>query len=158
MDGKIEEAKAELMRAKQRLAGALTSTPDDKKNWSPSATSRTPVQITAHAALSTPAIQELIEGKPFRYGSMQEMVVAVREYDKPFTSAEEVLALLDQNCSAYAKWLDTVTPEALAGTVQMPFGEMPMQVAVTIAADHMRGHAAQIEYLQTVYGDTALHM
>jgi hypothetical protein len=33
-----------------------------------------------------------------------------------------------------------------------------MAMAITFPADHMRGHTAQIDYLQTIWGDHDWHM
>ena len=33
-----------------------------------------------------------------------------------------------------------------------------MSVAITLPADHMRGHIAQIEYIQTIWGDYDWHV
>ena len=44
MNEVIEEAKAEYLQAKERLIKALATTPDDRINWSPSPTSRTPIR------------------------------------------------------------------------------------------------------------------
>ena len=49
----IEHAKTDFLQAKERLCQALAATPDDRLNWAPSATARTPIQQTAHAAHRT---------------------------------------------------------------------------------------------------------
>lgn len=154
----IDEAKAEFLRAKDRLVDDLTSTPDDKIGWAPSQTARTPIQLVAHASMGTMAISGMLMGKPFPYGSMQEMDTASRVAEKEFTSREQVLGFLEKSSSDYVEWLSGLTPEQVAGNVTLPFGDVPMATAITFAADHLRCHAAQLEYFQTIYGDYNMRM
>jgi len=154
----IPEAKAEFTRAKERIARALSTTPDDKINWSPGPCARTPLQQVAHGAMAICGIQGMLVGKPFPYADIVEADAAWRAAEKEFTTREQVLGLLEQSSAEYLAWLDTLTAEQLASTLQLPFGSFPMAAAITFAADHLRNHAAQIDYIQTVYGDQSWHM
>jgi hypothetical protein len=158
MEDVVSQAKAEFTRAQDRIAKCLANTPDDKLNWSPSATSRTPIELVAHAALSSTGICGMLAGKPFPYSSIEDIDVHSREAEKGFSTREQALGLLEKTSGEYLTWLDTLTPEQVGGTVTLPFGEVPMAAAITFAADHIRGHAAQIDYLQTIYGDRSWHL
>ena len=154
----VEEAKAEFNRARQRLANDLATTPDDKINWSPSSTSRTPIQVVAHAAMSISGMQGMLEGKPFPFDGPAELDAFSRQEEKKYTTREAVLAELDKASEGYIVYLDSLTPEQLATNWEMPFGTFPMTSAITFIADHLRNHAGQIEYIQTIYGDLDWHM
>lgn len=154
----ITEAKAEFTRAKERIAKALATTTDDKINWAPSPTARTIIQLVAHGAMGTKGIGEMIAGKPFQFSSLEEMDAALLDAESKFSTRQEVLALLEQTSSEYLAWLDTLSTEQLNSVAKLPFGEIPMKVAITIPADHLRGHAGQIDYVQTIYGDRSWHM
>jgi hypothetical protein len=158
MEDIISQTKAEFIRAKERMAHVLAATPDDRINWSPSSTARTPLQQVAHGALAIAGIQGMMAGKPFPYASIAEADAAWRCDEKEFTTREQVLALLEKNSAEYLAWLDTLTPEQLASTLQTGFGSFPMAAAITFAADHLRGHTAQIDYIQSIYGDLDWHM
>ncbi len=149
----VEEAKAEYSRAQGRLIKALERTQADKLNWSPSSTARTPIQLAAHAAMGTSGICSMLKGEPFPFASMLDMDAKLREMEKQYTNVDQVKALIDTNSTAYFTWLDTLTDEQVAGTAQLPMGAFPMAGAITFAADHVRGHVSQIEYIQTIYGD-----
>lgn len=157
MNDTIEAAKAEFLRAKSRVATGLKTTPDDKINWSPSPTARTAVQQVAHVAISIKGMMDWLKGVPFPYADFAEMDTAARAMEKEYTSRDQVLQLLDENSDAYLGWLDSLTPEFLATTLETPFGSFPMSNAITFPADHTRGHAAQLEYIQTIYGDLGWH-
>lgn len=155
----IDAAKAEFLRAKERITHNLATTPDDRINWSPTPTARTPVQQVAHAAMATTGIQGLLMGKPFPYASLADLDPALRLAEKEFTTREQALSLLEQTSAEYLQWLDTMTPEQMASTVHLPSRpSFPMAVGITLPADHMRSHCAQIDYIQTIYGDRDWHM
>jgi len=156
----IEYAKGEFLQAKERLLAGLATTPDDRINWAPSPTARTPVQLVAHAAWAVRSINETLDGRTFQAPSVAEADRSFRDWEQQFTTRDEVLALLDQNGAAYLAWLDTLTPERLEASVEMPFnlGPAPLSLALTFVPAHTRYHVAQLDYLQTIYGDHDWHM
>ena len=155
----IERAKTDFLRAKQLLCDALETTPDDRVNWSPSATSRTPIQLVAHAASALEHIREMLNGHTFAIPTTAEADKFFRESEQQFRTREQVLLLLEENSTAYLQFLDTLTPEALGTSVEMPFGlgKAPMSAALSAAIDHTKWHASQIDYIQTIYGDRVWH-
>ena len=154
----INEAKAEFTRAKDRLVKDLKTTPDDKINWSPSPTARTPIECVAHAAMSIEGMQGMFTGKPFPFSGVDELDQFSRQKESEFKTREKAIGLLEENSKGYLDWLDTLTPEQLQSTLDLPFGSFPYAAAITFAADHLRCHAGQIEYIQTIYGDRDWHM
>ena len=158
MENIITEAKAEFIRAKERMARALATTPDDKINWTPGSCARTPLQQVVHSAMAVSGIQEMLVGKPFPYADVAEADSTWRAEEKEFTTREQALSLLEQSSAEYLAWLDTLTDAQVASTLQLPFGAFPMASAITFPADHLRNHAAQIDYIQTIYGDQDWHM
>jgi len=157
---RIDQAKASFLQAKQRLESALETTPDDRINWSPSATSRTPLALVAHAAGAIKNIHETLDGRTFFANSTTEADIGFREWERQFTTREHVLELLEQNSADYVAWLDALAPERLESLVEMPFGlgQVPLGIALTFPPAHTIDHAAQIVYVQTIYGDHDWHM
>jgi hypothetical protein len=158
METTVIAAKAEFTRAKERIARALATTPEDRINWSPASSARTPLQQVAHSAMATTGIRDMILGEPFPYADIAEADAAWRAAEKEFNCREQALGLLEQSSAEYLAWLDTLTADQLASTLQLPFGTFPMAAAITFAADHLRNHAAQIDYIQTLYGDQDWHL
>jgi hypothetical protein len=155
----ISQAKAHFTVATEQIAHALATTPDERIHWSPSPTARTPLQQVAHAGMAIPGIQGMLEGKPFPYSSVSELDAVSRKAEKEFATREQVLSLLQQSKTEYLAWLDSVTPEMLSATLQLPFGtSMPMEVGIMIPSQHTLFHAAQINYIQTIYGDHDWHL
>ena len=158
MNETVTQAKAEFNRAKGRLTHALETTPDDKINWSPSPTARTPIQIVAHAGMGTTLVQGMLQTGAFPYASPADYDAATRKAEKAYTTRAGALELLEQTSGTFFAYLDTLTPEQLASTIDLPFGSFPLAAAITFPADHLRNHGGQLDYLQTVWGDTDWHM
>ena len=151
----IEKAKTDFAQAKTQLLTALAATPDDKLNWAPSETARTPLHQAAHAAGALKYIHEMLNGRPFGASSTAEADQFFREWEQQFTTREPVLQLIEENSAAYKQFLETLTAESLDAAIERPFGlgQVPLSAALTAAPDHTRWHTAQIEYIQTIYGD-----
>src|SRR5438105_11988641 len=114
----INEAKAEFTRAKDRLVKDLKTTPDDKINWSPSPTSRTPIECMAHAAMAVEGIQGMLNGKPFPFSGVDELDQFSRQEEAKFKTRQQVLSMLEEKSNAYLDWLDSVTPEQFNSTLE----------------------------------------
>ncbi|MDQ2686313.1 MAG: DinB family protein [Armatimonadota bacterium] len=160
MQNTIDQVKMRLLRAKQGLIHALDTTPDNRINWSPSPSSRTPIQQIAHAAWAVQSIHGTLDGRMFATETMEQADKEFREWEQQFSAREDVLNLLEQNCSNYTIWLDGLTPERFYAKVEMPFklGAMPIADAVGFPADQIIWHTAQLGYIQTIYGDLDWHM
>ena len=154
----VSDAKAEYGRAKDRIIKGIQTTADDKLNWSPGGSARTPIHQVAHAAMAVAGMQKMMGGEPIPFDNIAELDAGWRKEEKEFKTREEVVALLNKNSDAYLAYLDTLSPEQIQSTLSAPFGEFPMASVITWPADHLRNHAAQIEYTQTCYGDMDWHM
>lgn len=78
--------------------------------------------------------------------------------EKGITTRQQALDLLEVNSNGYIAWLDGLSDEQISGTFHSPMGDFPMSVAITFLADHLRSHASQLEYIQTIYGDREMRM
>jgi len=156
----IHNTKAEFLQAKEGIVKALATTPDERINWAPSPTARTPIQQVAHAAAAIGYITGTLGGSPFATPTTEEADRDFREWEQQFSTREQVLQLLDKNADAFIAWLEGVTPELLETSVPMPFnlGMAPIRALIEAPAGHTRGHTAQIEYIQTIYGDQDWHL
>src|ERR1051326_1366867 len=111
MSDKIEKAKANFTRVKERMSHLLELTPEDKLNWSPSPSARTPLQIVAHSAEAIKNIHGFLEGHPFDIENTARADQFFREWEKQFTSRQQVVELFERNSSAYLSFLDSLSQE-----------------------------------------------
>ena len=155
-----EAAKANFLRAKGQICHALANTPDDRLNWSPSPTARTPLHQVVHAANSIEHIYKAMIGQRFAVPTPAEADAGFREVERGFTTREAALALLDAKSDAYIAFLDGMTSEQLDGMMKAPFGlgDVPVRIALSFPVEHTNWHVAQIDYIQTIYGDLDWHM
>jgi len=151
----VAKTKDEFLRAKAQLIRALEKTPDDRINWSPSETARSPLHVVAHAACAIEFIHQMMMGKPFEIATTAEADEYFLKAERPYTTREEALSLLETKSDAFVTWLDSATTDDLAGMAQLPFGmgAVPVSLGITFPAMHTQGHTAQIDYIQTIYGD-----
>ena len=160
MEDAISRAKADFVRAKDQLSRALANTPDDKVNWAPAPTARTPVQIVAHCAMVVKNINDFLDGRPLQFTDTAAADKYFREQERPYTTRERAVSLLEKNSAEYLAWLDALTPERLNTSIQLPFGlgSAPLAAGLAFPAAHTQGHVGQIDYIQTIYGDLDWHL
>ena len=140
-----------------RLAQGLATTPDDRINWSPTPTARTPVEVVAHVATVISTFHQVMMGAPFPDIQMDNFDAILRRQEAQYKTRESAMSLFETNREAYAEWLGQLSPEALATEVEFPFGKVPMPVAIDMLNDHIVNHTGQLDYIQTIYGDRVWH-
>lgn len=160
MNDPIEKAKSDFLQARAGILHALSTTPDDRLNWSPSPTARSPLHQVVHAARSISNIHGFLDGRTFDVPTPQEADLGFREFESKFSRRDEAVKLFERNADAFVAWLDALEPERLTSLVVTPFGmgSVPIELGMTFPAMHTRWHQAQIEYIQTIYGDLDWHM
>jgi hypothetical protein len=156
----VEKAKAEFLQAKEGLLHALETTPDDRINWSPSDTARSPLHIVAHCAVGGKAMIGNLKGDTFSIPTTAESYVYFRETEQAFTTREQVAEAWDSFEKEYFAWLDQLTPERYESMMDLPFGlgSMPTSMGIAVMPMHINWHTAQIHYIQTIYGDFDSHL
>ena len=155
----IEQALQSFLAAKQRMTNCLANVPDEHINWSPSPTSRTPVEQVAHSAGAVKMIHDTLMGDMFAVPTSAEADIGFRSWEARFRSRKDVTRLLERYSEDYVNWLQTLEANDLTKMIEMPFGmgQVPLSLAITFPAAHMNEHSAQIDYIQTIHGDRDWH-
>lgn len=156
----IDQAKADFHHARTGLVRALLTTPDDRLGWSPSATARTPLEIGAHAAIAIEAMLGNLDDRPFPQPTTAAADAWFREAERAYATRDLVVQLLERNGASYEAWLDRLDEDRLATDIVLPFGmgSCPRRVAIGFMPLHLIWHTAQIDYVQTIYGDRETHL
>lgn len=151
----IEQVKQTFLQSKEGLLKSFRTTPDERVNWAPSPSSRTPAQLVAHSAVAIENIRTQLDGTPFPIKTTVEADESFRAWERDITTREQALDLLEKNSAKFLEWLDALTPEKMEYNAEMPFGLglYPVAASLNFPSDHMRYHIAQLDYLQTIYGD-----
>lgn len=151
----IPEAKSTFQMSIDRIKRILNRTPDERLLWSPAPTARTPLAQVVHAATSIGHIHNMVMGNPYTTATMEEADAEFLVLEGKISTREEALALLDRNSIAYLDWLDRLAEDQLSKLVTTPFGmgEAPIGFMLMMITFHTNDHAAQMDYIQTCYGD-----
>jgi hypothetical protein len=152
----IGQAKQSIVMGKERFLKTFSFVPDDKLNWSPTPTAKSALRIAAHIGLSNQGMAGIVRGEKFPFASMKEMWEAVEPAEKAITTREQAIKQIEDGAIAALAALDALTPERLAADAGLPM-PMPMAQFVMILGAHVASHAAQIDYLQTCWGDMENH-
>lgn len=152
-------ARNELDLAVARMIELLDATPDERLSWKPAPHARSIVEIAAHTAHALRNILSQMKGTPFDLATSAEANAAFLAHDKEFTDREKVKAYLNESRHEYGQFLAGLTEDDLDRLEALPFGLglAPIRYFTMAGANHTSGHNAQIEYVQTLYGDTDWH-
>ena len=154
----VEQAKAHTQRNSAQLLHTFSFVPEDKLTWSPATGAKTALGIVAHCGLVNPAFAMLIRNEmPSEMPAPEQMMAMMAEREKAITSREQAIQHIETSTAEVLAALDQLTHEDLALSPNSPFGAMPMMFWMFLPGNHMLMHAAQIDYLQTIWGDYVPH-
>lgn len=138
-----------------RIKRILEKTPDDRLLWSPAPTARTSLAQVVHAATSIKHLHSMMMGTRYPARTREEADAEFLALEKGITSREDAISMLDKNSAALLTWFDGLSEDQLSNLVPLPFdlGEAPLQFMIIMPAWHTNDHAAQMDYIQTCYGD-----
>lgn len=157
MDARAQAAIDNLQRAVEKMKASLARVPDGRIDWQPSSTARSPLHLVAHSAFAIEFIRQLILGTPYAASTMEQADADFLLMESEITTREQVTKLIDENCSRYIDTVGQLTDSQLESEVDAPFGlgKVPVWLAITFGGLHTQLHQAQLEYVQTIYGDRA---
>ena len=154
MNPTIEQAKQTLDRTSARLLNTFAAVPDDKLTWSPSPSAKSPLQLVAHCSFANHGMSGIVSGAWTEEPDMEQIQAMSREHESKITSRAQAIADLQQSIAATKKAFDEVSDARLGETGPM---NMPIVAWVFMIPSHMEQHAAQIDYIETCYGDMVDH-
>lgn len=154
----IPGLKGQTQHACDHMVHVFSFMPEDKVTWEPVAGVKSALQLIVHCAYGNFQIAKAIRQEPAEAKmDFAEMMIWADQEERKVTSAEHAIQLLKDSTADVIAALDAVTDEALAGTADSAFGEMPMMFWVSLPARHMEGHTYQMDYIQTCLGDKVPH-
>ncbi len=157
MEGLVESAKQNAKASLDQLLKTFSFVPVDKQNWSPSPTAKSAQQILAHCAVSNGVFTAIINGDPFPPGPLEAVFANFEAEEKRLTTVDSAKEALIQSIQPVYAALDKLTPDRIGSIVETPVLNAPMPFFMNLPGIHMGNHAAQIDYLQTCWGDLDPH-
>ena len=136
-----------------RFMTTLGHVPDDKLNYKPSETAKSALEIAAHVAIANLGFAAIIAQQPMHDNPMQW----VEEQSRAIDSREKAEAALVQGFKAAHAAILAADPNRMEETVPGPIPGT-LRFYLGLCARHNSTHAGQIDYLQTIWGDTEFHV
>lgn len=140
----IELCRAQMRYGLGRMLITFAAVPDDRLNWTPSPTAKTPLRILSHCVDANRAVTRVIRG---------EAESASPNWDFHIDQRDEATRALEDSVAEYNAALDSMTPELFASQAMSPAGPSPVSEWMHFIGWHLAEHACQIDYLQTCWDD-----
>ena len=155
----VASCKESAVNGMEQFLKTLSFVPDDKLDWTPSPTAKSAIRIAAHTAIYAGVFAKMIRDRKLPFGNeIPEFVARINAAAEALTSRTEIENLFRKNTDEVIAALDTLTPEAIGLTLDTGLGwTVPMTRLMMLPGVHAFSHAAQIDYLQTCWGDQDVH-
>lgn len=157
MEDFIAICKERTTDALDRFLHDLSFVPADKLTWRPTPTAKSALEIAAHCAGYSGRFAEIIRAGKFAW-SVEEFRAPILSAIESITTLDEAETMLRKNIAETIAALETVKPEQVGSTIESPQGQTPFIFFLTLPAMHLETHDAQIDYLQTCWGDLEVHL
>jgi len=136
-------------QARKRMLWALEHVPEDKLGWSPAPTAKSTLGILSHLIASNAFFTSALGAGAVNEPPAQDAGT--------LTDRQDAIDRLNAGTDALIEAIKGLPEDRINATVPTPFGDTSVQFILRIAGIHTFGHAAQVEYLQSCWGDTDFH-
>ncbi len=147
-----------LQNGEQSLIRTFNAVPDDKLNWAPLDAGRTALDAFSEAAQTCQMVTQLVETKGETKPSPQ--MFAQMKAERANWTKDDAVAAMNTGSAALYTAIGYLSEEELAMPVTMPMGggtTMPLGAWIMMAYRAFISRFAQINYIQTLYGDSESH-
>ncbi len=148
-----------LQQGKDGLLRTFNAVPDDKLDWKPLDAGRSVLDLAGEAAQTPAMVRGIIDMQTEVPASIGELFGQMRAQRAGWGKAD-VLQHLETNHGALMAAIEGLSEEDLGRIVTMPMGggmTMPLGAWMMMAYRTYISRFAQINYIQTLYGDTEMH-
>src|SRR5688500_14294904 len=155
----IENCKKDAVTAMEWFLRNLSKVPEERLTWSPSPTSKSALQIAAHTAVTAGNFASMIRARKLPGGDeLSDFIERTTAAEIALTDIEEIKALLRKNTDEVLAALDSLSPGDTEIVLDSSLGwSMPMTFLMKLPGFHAIGHTAQIDFLQTCWGDQEIY-
>ena len=160
MNALIAAAKQSATDGMEMFLRNFAHIPDDRLNWAPVPTAKTPLRVAAHTALYAGRFAKMINDRNLpAFDNLEEWLASRDAEEVAVTSREEMESAFRAGTAEVLLALDNF-PEELIGTVidtRMGW-KMPVNWLVALPGWHATLHTGQIDYLQTCWDDQEVYL
>ncbi len=140
--------------AQRLLSNDLKATPDDKLHVGHGGCSRTPLNIVAECAMVNGLIAGFLSTGKFEGRPSAERAAHLNSVD----TREKALAYLEEETQRLVAAIDAMDESTLGEVTDGPIGRPMTRFAIAgLASTHMMYHDGQLNYVQSICGDSEMH-
>lgn len=126
--------------------------PDDHLEWKPTENAKSARQIAAHVAVANRGFGQMLKGE-YEAADVDAFLTRLARLENRLPDRAKVLDALQGSHAGLLGIIQELSPEQLDGECLTPRGIMPVMAMIEYIPIHTHSHAAQIDYLQTCWGD-----
>ena len=153
MDSYLEALTHRSRSAVESFLKAFSFLPEDKRQWKPADTSRTALEILSHATYWTLYFTRILRGEGPLQVSEEEWLGSTQAIQ----DMEKAQKLAEESGKEFVKAVRKLSAEDLEREVELPWGRETLAKVVWDNYWHLGYHEGQLNYLQTMLGDTEHH-
>lgn len=137
-------------KAMLSMEAAIGRLPLEKRDWSPSPTARTALDMAAEVAILNGIVTRVIEDRSFPADF--EMAGFLREKTELARNWDALQTLLHRNTEGAVTAIASVPDADLGLEIQMPWGLLSLADTVSYPYWNMKYHEGQINYIASILG------
>lgn len=143
----------------QTITRTVPFTPTDKRNWSPMGAARTTTDVMQECADALEMFTKFMRAGQFPAPNPKARAARAEALKKNPPTFEDLRARLQKAVEKYAQAIEKFPAERWMEMVSSPFGgqQMPLGSLLGLPVFNMVYHWGQINYIQTMLGDTEMH-
>jgi uncharacterized damage-inducible protein DinB len=143
----------------QTIGRTVPFTPTDKRNWSPMGAARTTTDVMQECAEALEMAIKLMKTGQWPSADPKARAARAEALKKNPPKFEDLQARLQKVVEEYAQAIEKFPAERWMEMVPSPFSgqQMPLGSLLGLPVFNMVYHWGQINYIQTMLGDTEMH-
>lgn len=139
------------------LLNTFKYVPDEKLNWAPAPTSRSPLRIVAHCAVSNYGLAGVLRGEEITASNFKELEALMSPEEEKITTREQAVQAIEDSANVAKQAIAAVDPSTFETMIGKGDLTGPTLFFMNLIGMHMQMHAAQVDYLETCWGDRESH-
>ena len=134
--------------------------PDDRLNWTPTPSAKSPLRVAAHTALYASRFAKMIRDRQLPQPENLEEWLAQRNAEEvAVATREEMIQIFHAGTQEVLEVLDSLTEADVEMNLESGQGwSIPMRQLMVMPGWHATLHTGQIDYLQTCWDDQKVYV
>lgn len=156
----VESAKQRAVSGMDMFLRNFSYIPDDRLNWTPTPSAKSPLRVAAHTALYASRFAKMIRDRQLPQPENLEEWLAQRNAEEvAVASREEMIQIFQAGTQEVLEVLDSLTEADVEMNLESGQGwSIPMRQLMVIPGWHATLHTGQIDYLQTCWDDQKVYV